>query len=193
MSVFEAEDFDHHETVAFFDHKASGLRAIIALHSTALGPACGGTRVYPYSTTMPPLTDVLRPVARHELQERDRRSAPWRREGRVHRRSCDRQNRSPAARLCRCRQHAGRPLHHGHGCRHDPARHADHCAAARNMSLVTTSRESRRRFGTDDGAGRVPWAQDRGKAPAGRRDHERPHRRDSGTRQGGHEACPPAA
>lgn len=60
MSAFEAEDFDHHETVAFFDHKASGLRAIIALHSTALGPACGGTRVYPYRHSDLALTDVLR-------------------------------------------------------------------------------------------------------------------------------------
>jgi leucine dehydrogenase len=60
MSVFEAEDFDHHETVAFFDHKPSGLRAIISLHSTALGPACGGTRVYPYKHTDAALTDVLR-------------------------------------------------------------------------------------------------------------------------------------
>jgi leucine dehydrogenase len=60
MSVFEAEDFDHHETVAFFDHKPSGMKAIIALHSTALGPACGGTRVYPYPTSDAALTDVLR-------------------------------------------------------------------------------------------------------------------------------------
>jgi leucine dehydrogenase len=60
MSVFEAEDFDHHKTVAFFDHKASGLKAIIALHSTALGPACGGTRVYPYKSGDAALTDVLR-------------------------------------------------------------------------------------------------------------------------------------
>jgi leucine dehydrogenase len=60
MSVFEAEDFDHHETVAFFDHKDSGLRAIIALHSTALGPACGGTRVYPYKSSDAAVTDVLR-------------------------------------------------------------------------------------------------------------------------------------
>jgi leucine dehydrogenase len=60
MSVFEARDFDHHETVAFFEHRASGLRAIIALHSTALGPACGGTRVYPYKSTDSALTDVLR-------------------------------------------------------------------------------------------------------------------------------------
>jgi leucine dehydrogenase len=60
MTLFESEDFDHHETVAFFNHKPSGLRAIIALHSTALGPACGGTRVYPYKTTDAALTDVLR-------------------------------------------------------------------------------------------------------------------------------------
>ena len=60
MGVFEAEDFDHHETVAFFEHKSSGLKAIIALHSTALGPACGGTRVYPYPTSDAALTDVLR-------------------------------------------------------------------------------------------------------------------------------------
>lgn len=60
MGVFEAEDFDHHETVAFFDHKASGLKAIIALHSTALGPACGGTRAWPYATSNSALTDVLR-------------------------------------------------------------------------------------------------------------------------------------
>lgn len=60
MSVFEAEDFDHHETVAFFDHKASGLKAIIAIHSTALGPACGGTRVYPYTSSDAALADVLR-------------------------------------------------------------------------------------------------------------------------------------
>src|SRR5438874_5847182 len=60
MGVFEAEDFDHHETVAFFDHKPSGLKAIIALHSTALGPACGGTRVYPYKSSDAAVTDVLR-------------------------------------------------------------------------------------------------------------------------------------
>jgi leucine dehydrogenase len=60
MSVFEAAEFDHHETVAFFDDKASGLRAIIAIHSTALGPACGGTRMYPYATGDEALDDVLR-------------------------------------------------------------------------------------------------------------------------------------
>ena len=60
MSVFEAVDFDHHETVAFFHDKATRLKAIIAIHSTALGPACGGTRMYPYANDDQALVDVLR-------------------------------------------------------------------------------------------------------------------------------------
>jgi leucine dehydrogenase len=60
MGVFEAEDFDHHETVAFFEDARSGLKAIIAIHSLALGPACGGTRMYPYADSSEAMTDVLR-------------------------------------------------------------------------------------------------------------------------------------
>jgi leucine dehydrogenase len=60
MSVFEAPDFDAHESVTFFDDKASGLKAIIAIHSTALGPACGGTRMYAYKSDDAALTDALR-------------------------------------------------------------------------------------------------------------------------------------
>ena len=60
MSVFEAPDFDHHEEVAFFDDPKSGLTCIIAIHSTALGPACGGTRMHAYESTDAALTDVLR-------------------------------------------------------------------------------------------------------------------------------------
>jgi leucine dehydrogenase len=60
MNVFESPDFDHHEEVAFFDDAKTGLKTIIAVHSTSLGPACGGTRMYPYATTDAALTDVLR-------------------------------------------------------------------------------------------------------------------------------------
>jgi leucine dehydrogenase len=60
MNVFDSPDFDHHEEVAFFDDRDSGLRAIIAVHSTALGPACGGTRMYDYASADDALTDVLR-------------------------------------------------------------------------------------------------------------------------------------
>ncbi|WP_231123553.1 Glu/Leu/Phe/Val family dehydrogenase [Nocardioides sambongensis] len=54
--------FDHgveHEQVVFAQDPASGLRAIIAVHSTALGPALGGTRFYPYASTADALRDVL--------------------------------------------------------------------------------------------------------------------------------------
>jgi leucine dehydrogenase len=60
MNVFESPDFDHHEAVAFFDDRKTGLKAIIAIHSTALGPSCGGTRMYPYLTPDAALTDALR-------------------------------------------------------------------------------------------------------------------------------------
>jgi leucine dehydrogenase len=60
MNVFTSPDFDHHEQITFVDDKQTGLKAIIAVHSTALGPACGGTRMYPYATPDDALTDVLR-------------------------------------------------------------------------------------------------------------------------------------
>jgi valine dehydrogenase (NAD+) len=50
---------DTHEQVVFCHDRASGLRAIIAIYSTALGPALGGTRFYPYATEEDAVTDVL--------------------------------------------------------------------------------------------------------------------------------------
>ena len=49
-----------HEQVAFCHDRATGLRAIIAIYSTALGPALGGTRFYPYASEETALQDVLR-------------------------------------------------------------------------------------------------------------------------------------
>src|SRR4051812_13210703 len=48
-----------HEQVVFCQDPASGLRAIIAVYSTALGPALGGTRFYPYGSEDDALADVL--------------------------------------------------------------------------------------------------------------------------------------
>ncbi|MGH3545023.1 MAG: Glu/Leu/Phe/Val family dehydrogenase [Mycobacteriales bacterium] len=48
-----------HEQVVFCYDKPTGLRAIIAIYSTALGPALGGTRCYPYRTEAAALEDVL--------------------------------------------------------------------------------------------------------------------------------------
>ena len=48
-----------HEQVVFCQDEASGLRAIIAIYSTALGPSLGGTRFYPYASEEEALADVL--------------------------------------------------------------------------------------------------------------------------------------
>ncbi|HEU5085470.1 MAG TPA: Glu/Leu/Phe/Val dehydrogenase dimerization domain-containing protein [Acidimicrobiales bacterium] len=48
------------EQVVFCQHHASGLRAVIAIHSTVLGPALGGTRFWPYATEAEAVTDVCR-------------------------------------------------------------------------------------------------------------------------------------
>lgn len=58
--LFAHPDFDGHKQVLFCHDPSVGLRAIIALHSTALGPAAGGCRMHPYSTEEDALTDVLR-------------------------------------------------------------------------------------------------------------------------------------
>jgi leucine dehydrogenase len=60
MSVFENDAFRHHESVHFFSDEPSGLQAIIAIHSTVLGPALGGCRVVNYENSHEALEDVLR-------------------------------------------------------------------------------------------------------------------------------------
>jgi valine dehydrogenase (NAD+) len=49
-----------HEQVVFCQDPQSGLKAIIAIYSTALGPALGGTRFYPYADEEAALADVLK-------------------------------------------------------------------------------------------------------------------------------------
>jgi len=49
-----------HEEVVFFQDKSCGLKAIIAIHDTTLGPALGGTRMWPYANEEDALIDVLR-------------------------------------------------------------------------------------------------------------------------------------
>lgn len=60
MGVFLADDFDNHEQVVFASDAASGLSAIIAIFSTALGPSIGGLRIWPYESEAAALRDVLR-------------------------------------------------------------------------------------------------------------------------------------
>ncbi|OYD07376.1 Leu/Phe/Val dehydrogenase [Paludifilum halophilum] len=58
--VFEQMEEDGHEQVIFFRHRGSGLKSIIAIHDTTMGPALGGCRMVPYATTGEALRDVLR-------------------------------------------------------------------------------------------------------------------------------------
>jgi leucine dehydrogenase len=58
--IFDAPDFDAHESVQFVTDAATGLKAIIALHSTYLGPAAGGVRRWTYVDDTAALTDALR-------------------------------------------------------------------------------------------------------------------------------------
>ncbi|MFY0409186.1 Glu/Leu/Phe/Val family dehydrogenase [Solicola sp. PLA-1-18] len=56
----DVSPFGHgHEQVVFASDRETGLRAIVAIHSTALGPALGGTRFYPYASEQDAVRDVL--------------------------------------------------------------------------------------------------------------------------------------
>ena len=58
--MFNHEDYDNHESVTHFSDPETGLKAIIAVHNSNLGPAMGGTRMWNYATDEEALTDVLR-------------------------------------------------------------------------------------------------------------------------------------
>ncbi len=60
MTVFAAADYRAHEMVSHVQDPASGLRAIVAIHSTVLGPAFGGCRMFPYADDDAALADALR-------------------------------------------------------------------------------------------------------------------------------------
>ncbi len=57
---WDSPDFDAHEELHFFTDEACGLKAIIAIHSTHLGPAAGGARLWHYAEDNEAITDVLR-------------------------------------------------------------------------------------------------------------------------------------
>jgi leucine dehydrogenase len=60
MEIFDSEPGFGHERVLFVSDRDSGLRAIIAIHDTTLGPAAGGCRMWPYGTQDAALHDALR-------------------------------------------------------------------------------------------------------------------------------------
>ena len=60
LSIFESMGSRGHEEVVFCQDKDTGLRAIIAIHNTTIGPALGGCRMWNYNSDEDALKDVLR-------------------------------------------------------------------------------------------------------------------------------------
>jgi leucine dehydrogenase len=60
MNLFETIHTTEHEQLVFCHNKDAGLKGIIAIHNTTLGPALGGLRMWPYATEQEALDDVLR-------------------------------------------------------------------------------------------------------------------------------------
>lgn len=60
MTVFSMRDFANHEQVVFCSDERAGLKAIIAVHNSNLGPALGGCRMWPYASEEEAVRDVLR-------------------------------------------------------------------------------------------------------------------------------------
>ena len=60
MTVFDSPAFEAHESVQAFHDERTGLKTIIAVHSTARGPGAGGCRMWPYASAEAALEDVLR-------------------------------------------------------------------------------------------------------------------------------------
>jgi len=58
--VFGQLSFDDHEQIVFCNDKDTGLKAIIGIHNSVMGPALGGTRMFNYANEWEALNDVLR-------------------------------------------------------------------------------------------------------------------------------------
>ena len=60
IGVLDRMEVNDHEEVLFCHDRTTGLKAIIAVHDTTLGPALGGTRMWPYASEAEALHDVIR-------------------------------------------------------------------------------------------------------------------------------------
>ena len=134
--MFSHPDYDGHEELVHAYDAASGLRAIVALHSTALGPAFGGCRMYPYADEAQALTDVLR-LSRGMTYKAAICELPYG-GGKSVILADPRRDKTPELlrAMGRADRAAGRPLHHRGRCRHDArgprgdARGDEHTAGA---------------------------------------------------------------
>ena len=180
-------DFDDHEGVHLFTDPASGLRAVIAIHSTKLGPAAGGVRFWHYADSDRAITDALRLSRGMSFKNAMAGLADGRRQGRYaggEPRRCD---YAGAARSIRPRGRiARRALCDGRGCRHVRSEHEDHRHDdAPRVRPARCGGQCRRRSRAVDCDGRLSRRQGGGAARAWRDRHEGRTCRDPGRRQRG--------
>jgi leucine dehydrogenase len=91
MACFTAMDQMGHEELIFCRMKEVGLQAVIAIHDTTLGPALGGTRMWPYTSEDEALVDALRLSRGMTFKATCRRTEPGRWKGSHYWRSQNRQ------------------------------------------------------------------------------------------------------
>ena len=117
MTAFWTEaDYDDHELVQLVHDQSSGLTAIIALHSTHLGPGPAARELWHYADPAAAMRDVLRSAA-DELQERHGGSADGRRQAVIL--ADAKKTKTPAMLAASAtRSSAGGSLRNGRGCRH---------------------------------------------------------------------------
>ena len=155
-SLFGLPGQPPHERVLLAADAQSGLRAILALHSTARGPAFGGCRLWRYESEAAALTDALAAGRRDEPEERAGRPAVRRRQGRHHRAARRFRPRCTVRRLRPRRAIARRRLHHRRRRRHDDRRHAARARADRVRQRHSARRRRlRRRPQPEDRVGRL--------------------------------------
>ena len=72
--MFDSDAFAGHESIHHFYDEASGLKAIIAIHSTALGPGAGGCRMWNYDNAQAAMRDALRLYNGNVAKQAERRA-----------------------------------------------------------------------------------------------------------------------
>ena len=172
-----------HEQVVRFHDRATGLLGYVAIHSTALGPALGGTRFRPYPDEAAAVADALRSGEGDVVQERARRAPARRRQGGDRRRPGGGEDTRPAAGVRPRPGLARRPVRHRVRLRHDgrghgrrprdlPVRHRPLARAGRRRRLERADRVRPLRGDVRGGAGplgeptRSPAAWSASAAPA---------------------------
>ena len=144
MEIFDLREFDAHEQVVFGHDAATGMRAIIAIHSTTLGPAAGGCRLWPYATTAEAVADVLR--LSRGMSYKNAMAGPQFGGGKAVIIADAEQVQDPGAvrGLRPLRRFPGRPLCHRRGRRHDHRRHGQVARATRYVAGLAAVHRGRR-------------------------------------------------